>query len=516
LRSEEERGRLSQKELVIRDFERSQSTMIEPLRPSIKLLSDALLRKIVDESYQLLERTGVFIENREAVKLLRDAGARVEASSGRAFIPAKVVDRALATAPKSIMLYDARGEKSFLVGGDEVHFDPGSAALSLFDHQTQSERKAVTADVVRFSSLVQRLENFHFQSTGLISSDVPETISDCYRLYIGLQYCSKPIVTGLFVVEGFKPMFEMLVAVRGSETKLKEKPLAIFDACPSPPLKWSNLTTQSLIDCARAGIPSELVSMPLTGATAPVTLAGSLVQLTAENLAGVVITQLAMPGAPVIFGGSPSCFDMHTANPPMGAIETMMIDSAYSQIGKSFGLPTHAYMGLSDSKCVDAQAGLESGMGSLLAALAGINVVSGGGMMDYESTQSFEKLVIDNDICGMAYRCIEGISQRDDPIALDLFAEPVSEIDFLTHPHTLQWHQVEQRYPRVINRDGYEGWVQSGKQSLAERASVEVGKLLKGKAEPVVTDEVKRELRGIMERHARKFGLAELPAFGHP
>jgi len=486
--------------------------MIEPLRPSIKLLSDALLGKIVGESYQLLERTGVFVENREATRLLLEAGAKVDTSSGRAFISAKLIDGALATAPKKFTLYDAHGEKSFLVAGNDVHFDPGSAGLRLFDHQTQSERKAITADLVHFSSLVQRLEHFHFQSTGLISGDVPETISDCYRLFIALQYCSKPVVTGLFVVEGFRPMLEMLVAVRGSAASLKERPLAIFDACPSPPLKWSNLTAQSLIDCARAGIPSELVSMPLTGATAPVTLAGSLVQLTAENLAGVVITQLAMPGAPVIFGGSPSCFDMRTANPPMGAIETMMIDSAYSQIGKSLGLPTHAYMGLSDSKCVDAQAGLESGMGALLAALSGINVVSGGGMMDYESAQSFEKLVIDNEICGMAYRLIAGISQRDEPIALDLFTGSMNEIDFLTHPHTLQWHQVEQRYPRVINRDGYGGWVQSGKPSLADRASLEVERLLEEGEEPILSVDVRSELRKIMERHARKFGLADLPA----
>lgn len=485
--------------------------MIEPLRPSIRLLSDAFLKKIVAEGYQLLERTGVFIENEEAMKLFRAAGAKIDDLSRRVFIPGKLIDQALSSAPRTITLYDAREEQSFLVGGDEVHFDPGSAALRIFDHQTQSERKPVTQDLVRFSSLIQRLENFHFQSTGLISSDVPETVADCYRLFIGLQYCSKPIVTGLFVVEGLKPMFEMLAAVRGSAAKLEEKPLAIFDACPSPPLKWSNLTTQSLIDCARAGIPSELVSMPLTGATAPVTLAGSLVQLTAENLAGVVITQLAMPGAPVIFGGSPSCFDMHTANPPMGAIETMMIDSAYSQIGKSLGLPTHAYMGLSDSKCVDAQAGLESGMGAILAALSGINVVSGGGMMDFESTQSLEKLVIDNDICGMAYRLIQGISQRDEPIALDLFSDSVSENDFLTHPHTLQWHLVEQRYSHVINRDGYDQWVQSGKPSLVERASLQVEKLLSEKQDPILSTNMRSELRKIMENHAKHSDLEMLP-----
>ncbi|MBF8297143.1 MAG: mttB, partial [Bacteroidetes bacterium] len=448
--------------------------LTEPLRPSVRFLSDSLIDKIVDESCQLLEHIGVFVENQEAMELFLEAGAKADPSSRRVYIPRKLVDDALKYAPRTITLFDARGEKSFLIGGDEIHFDPGSTALRLFDHRTQCERNAVTADLVRFSSLIQRLENFHFQSTGLISSDVPEAISDCHRLFIALQYCSKPIVTGLFVVEGFKPMLDMLVAVRGSAAKLKEQPLAIFDACPSPPLKWSNLTSQSLIECARAGIPSELVSMPLTGATAPITLTGSLVQLTAENLAGVVITQLAMPGAPVIFGGSPSCFDMHTANPPMGAIETMMIDSAYSQIGKSLGLPTHAYIGLSDSKCVDAQAGLETGMGAVLAALSGINVISGGGMMDFESTQSLEKLVIDNDICGMAYRMIGGISQRDETMALDLFLEGGAGIDFLTHPHTLRWHLEEQKYPEIINRDGYQQWIDEGKPTLADRAAAKV------------------------------------------
>ena len=485
--------------------------MIPPLRPTTRLLSEQSAGTIIDESLQVLDRVGVFFENDEAVELLREAGSGFDPASRRVFIHAPLVRQALATAPHTITMFDAGGEKSFVLGGDEIHFDPGSSALRLFDHTTQTEREAVTADLVRFHRLVQELENFHFQSTGLISSDVPESIADCYRLYIALQFCSKPIVTGLFKIEGFKPMYEMLAAVRGGPEGLRSKPLAIFDACPSPPLKWSNLTAQSLLDCARAGIPSELVSMPLTGATAPVTLAGSLVQLTAENLAGVVITQLSASGAPVIFGGSPSCFDMHTANPPMGAMETMMIDAAFSQIGKQLGLPTHAYIGLSDSKCVDAQAGLETGIGAILGALSGINLMSGGGMMDYESAQSFEKLVIDNDICGMAYRLVQGIAQRDEPIALDLYSEPQSETEFLTHPHTLLWHSIEQKYPAIINRDSYDLWVQSGKPSLADRASSQVHKILEMGQPSLLSIDVRTQLRSIMESYARKHGLPELP-----
>ena len=485
--------------------------MIKSIRPTIKLLSEKLIDKILDEAYHLLEKKGVFAENEEALKLLSDAGAKIDLSSRRAYIPLQLIEKALSSAPSEICMYDSDEKNSYVIGGDNTHFDPGSAAVTIFDHKTQSQRKPITKDLIQFSRLTQKLEHFHLQSTALISSDVPEEIADCYRLYIILQYCSKPVVTGTFLIEGFKPMYEMLVAIRGNVKNLKEKPLAIFDACPSPPLKWSNLTAQTLIDCARANIPSELVSMSLTGATSPITLTGALVQHVVENLSGLVISQIANPGAPIIFGGSPSSFDMRTGTTPMGAIETMMLDSAYAQIGKRLGLPTHAYMGLSDAKCVDTQAGLESGIGTILAALSGINVVSGGGMMDFESCQSLEKLVIDNEICGMAYRLIEGISQRDEPIALDLLSELKENTSFLTHPNTRKWYRVEHTFPKLLDRGNYGQWENSGKKTLSERASEYVGKLLSQKDEPILPNEIKKEIRKIMSTYAKSLGIERLP-----
>ena len=489
--------------------------MIDPVRPSIRLLSRQLEDRIIDEGFEVLAKVGVFVENDEALELLLDGGATREGKGRRVFISRGLVERALSLVPHAITLWDIPCKRSYLVGGDEVHFDPGSAALRIFDHALQAEREADTRDVVRFCRLTDRLENFHFQSTGLISSDVPEKASDCYRLFLGLRHCSKPVVTGTFVMEGFRPMAEMLAAVRGGADRLRSLPVAIFDACPSPPLKWSRLTAQSVVDCARAGIPSEFVSMPLTGATSPVTLTGALVQHTAESLSGVVIAQLAGPGAPLIYGGSPSSFDMRSGTPPMGAVETMMIDAAYAQIGKKLGLPTHAYMGLSDAKCVDAQAGLESGIGAILAALSGVNVVSGGGMMDFESCQSLEKLVIDNEICGMAYRLIEGIRQRDDHMAIDLLAEIIAGGDFLTHDHTLEWFRIEHRYPAIIDRGNHQQWIDAGRPELADRASARVAALLGNDERPIIEKRLSDELGKIMATHAKQFGMEHLPAAEH-
>jgi trimethylamine--corrinoid protein Co-methyltransferase len=486
--------------------------MIKAKRPKLELLSRPFIKKIVAEALVLLEKQGVFVENKEALRLLREAGMKIDEPAKRALISPELVEKCLSTAPAVIKLYDRFGDKEFIVGEDWVHFNPGSAAVTILDHGTQAERKAVTDDLVRFTRLVDCLPNYDFQSTGLISSDVPEEIADSYRLYICLQYSSKPAVTGTFRVEGFQPMYEMLLAVRGSAKSLAERPLAIFDACPSPPLKWSNLTTQSLIDCARAGIPSELISMGLTGATSPVTIAGTLVQHVAENLSGLVIAHLAQQGAPVIFGGSPSSFDMRRGTTPMGAIETMMIDSAYAQIGKYLRLPTHAYMGLSDAKVNDAQAGLESGTGAVLAALAGINVVSGPGMLDFESAQSLEKLVIDNEICGMAYRLIEGISQRDEPLALDLFQDFRQGTQFLTMPHTRKWYREEHIFPSITDRETYDGWVSLGKKSMTDRASEEAERLLREHQAALPDEAVMRELGKIMKREARNAGLTDLPA----
>jgi len=490
--------------------------MIETRRPKIELLSEKLIRKIIDEALSILEKHGVFVENKKALELLQEAGMEVDELTQRVHITPQLVEDSLSSTPASIKMYDRDGEKEYSVGGDEVHFDPGSTAVTILDSQTEQERKAVTDDLIRFARLTDCLEHIHFQSTGLISTDIPEAVSDSYRLYIGLQYSKKPIVTGTFRIEGFRPMHKMLVAVRGSEQKLEEKPLAIFDACPSPPLKWSNLTAQSLIDSARAGIPSELISMGMTGATSPITIAGTLVQHVVENLSGLVICQLAKKGAPVIFGGCPTSFDMRKGTTPIGSIETMMIDSAYAQIGKHLDLPTHSYMGMSDAKITDMQAGFETGIGAILAATAGVNVISGAGILDFIRCQSLEKLMIDNEICGMAYRLIEGISQRDDPIALDLFDGFDANTQFLSMPHTREWLRKEHTYPKLIDRDPYDIWASLGSKTIITRAKEEMESLLQ-KITPSLPDAgIQEELQEIMLSETQKYGLSSLPEIVTP
>jgi len=486
--------------------------MIPALRPKLEFLSPALVDQILGEAYQILEHTGVFFENEEARALFRKAGQDVDDDSQRVRFSRRLVQSALVSTPASIELYDRSGNRSYRIGGDDVHFDPGSSGTRVLDQATGRERKPETADLVKIARLTEVLSHLDFQSTSLVSADVPGEIADDYRLYLALLYSAKPVVTGTFRVSGFQPMFEMLCAVRGGAEALKEKPLAIFDACPSPPLRWSRLTSQSLIDCARAGIPSELISMGMTGATSPATIAGTLVQHVVENLAGLTLAQLAQPGAPVIFGGSPSSFDMRQGTTPMGAIETMMIDCAYAQLGKRLGLPTHAYMALSDAKTNDAQAGFETGIGAVLAALAGINVVSGPGMLDYESTISLEKMVIDDEICALALRLVDGIVPREEILAAHLFENFGPETNFLTMPHTRKWYRAEHLLPIVVDRDPYDAWTAKGGKTITDRGADRVRALLAENPPNLLSADVASELRRIMETDARFNGAGPLPS----
>lgn len=475
--------------------------------PEFKVLSADVLEQIISEALDVLEKVGFYVENDEALSLLGDNGMRIDKKKRRVYCPGGKLEELISQSPGSIAFYNREAHSAFVLGDDNVVYTPGSAALNLLDHGSMKIRSAQTQDGKVFHKLVQNLKFIRAQSTALIYGDVPHEIVDSYRLYLALLYCSKPIVTGTFRKESLSVMKDLLVAVRGTEKSLQDKPLAIFDACPSPPLKWSDLTAQSLIDCARLGIPSEIISMPIAGATAPVTLKDALVQHTAENVSGILIAQAASPGAPVIYGGSPSILDMSQGTTPMGAVETMLLCCAFSQVGKYFNLPTHAYMGLSDAKLADYQAGAESAIGIILASLSGINMVAGAGMLNFESCQSFEKLVLDNELCGMADRFHMGISAGGETAAVDLINMILSTEDALGNPHTLEWFRKELFFPgKTIDRSALKSKEIKSGMGAIDRAAHCISEIIDQTKDEIETD-LKQQLYKIMENEAKRWNF---------
>ncbi len=257
--------------------------------------------------------------------------------------------------------------------------------------------------------------------------------------------------------------------------------------------------------------------MPLAGFTSPVSLVGTLIQHTAEVLSGVVLAQCAAPGAPVLFGGSPAVFDLRYETTPMGAVETQMLDVALAAIGKALGLPVQAYVALSDAKQLDAQAGLESAMGATLAALAGVNSVSGPGMLDFENCHSTAKLVLDNEICGMARRLVRGLEVRDDFPAGPLLGELLADGHLLIARHTRRHLRDEISFPGpAIDRASRSRWVADGSRGLAERLAAEVERLAVAGAVPFLPREVAAALSEVMLHEARRHGMTTLPSWSEP
>ncbi len=466
------------------------------IRPTINLLNDDYKSKILEEAERILETQGVFIENQDAFELFQDEGLKSKKS--RFYIPKDIIKRCLQSVPEEIKLYDREGENYLSLRKNNIHFDPGSAAILILDENTGKIRDAQSEDFIRFSKILEHLKYIDAQSTALIYQDYPKEAQDWHRLYLALTYCHKPVITGTFRKESFSIMRDLLMTCRLSEKDLANKPLAIFDACPSPPLKWSDLTTQSVIDAAKSMIPSEFVSMPLAGASAPITLLGSITQHCAESLAGVVIAQLSRKGAPIIWGGSPAILDMKTGTTPMGAIETMMINLGDIEMGKFLNLPTHAYMSLSDSKVPDAQAGFEAGMGALLAGIAGINMISGPGMLDFESTQSIEKLLIDNEICGMVKRFLRGIKDYGSPFASEILKDYDDKQELLSHPSTLKLFREELFFTGpIVDRATRDSWRVLGSNSARNRAREEALKLERKPPLKPIEEDLSRELTRI-------------------
>jgi trimethylamine--corrinoid protein Co-methyltransferase len=482
------------------------------LQPQFRILSDELVPQIIGEAFQLMMDPGIKVQLKEARALLADAGASLDAAREVVQIPEQIARKALDTVPRKFNLYDQDGNPSVRYAGDAVHFDPGSSGVNVLDADTLKHRPATTDDLIKVIQIADVLSQYDAQSTALVCSEIPKEIGDLYRLYLVLLFSKKPIVTGAFSAQNTNVMIDMLATFSGGRQKLAQKPTAVFDVCPTPPLIWSDFGAQSLLDLARAGIPAQIVSMPLAGAAAPITLLGSVVQHAAECISGMTIHQLAQPGAPIVWGGAPAIMDMRHGTTPMGAIETAMIDAAYAQVGKSFGFPTHAYMGASDTKIVDYQAGLESGTTAMIGALAGINMISGAGMLDFLACVSPEKLVIDAEAIGMAKRMLEGMQVHTDPLASDMYAGINFKGEFLKQPLTRQLLKEEQYMPSaVIDRGSIRTWEQNGATDTFARAQVRLEQLIDSYQPPDYPQEQVTELQKRVSALAREAGMNQLP-----
>ena len=470
------------------------------MRPTLNILNDGLIFSILTEAKRIMAETGMEIRGPVMKARLLDHGLKTDASGVRVLFPPDVVDKAIADAPKSFTLFDRDGIPYTEIGGNNVHFVPGSSGLKITDHRTGETRLSNSKDFIEYARICDGLEHIAYLATAFSTNkDIESQVSDAWRLYMTLTTSKKPVVSGAFSEHGVPRMADMLQMFRADRADLIAKPMSIFTITATGNFRYGEDSCQNMLDCVGAGIPIEIVPVTLMGLIAPVTLVGALVFHCVDVLTGITMAQIVKPGAPVLFGGAPATFHMQAASSPMAAIEAQHLNVAYVAIAKSMGLPTQAYMALSDSKMLDAQAGGETFSSALLAAIAGVNSVSGPGMLDFVLTFSLPKLVFDNEVCGQALHFVREIEVLNDLPTADLVADLMREDHLITSPHTLeQWPNQLYLTDPVIDRENREAWEQKGSVELDQRACSEVERRLTMYT-PIETDpEIDKAMRDVV------------------
>ena len=436
-----------------------------------KPLTDDQVQRIHQAALSILERTGVQVEEPEARRLFQEAGADV--TDDRVRLPRSLVEDAVDWAPSRVVLAGRDPKWDLELEDARVHIGTGGAALTVLDLETGQPRPAVLRDVAELARLVDALDNIHFYLVPVYPTDMGKENVDINQYYAGLANTTKHVQSGVYSVEGIRDTVEMCERIMGGADALRERPIVSFITCwIVSPLKFATDVTTLLIETCRQRIPVVLSAAPMAGSTAPVTLAGMLAQLTAEQLSGVVLTQLAQRGTPLLIGPIPATADMKTGRYLGGSAEFGLTNAAMAQMGQFYRLPLYNSAGMTDAKLPDVQAGFEKAMSAVLAALAGSNFIHhAAGMLENMSSVAAEQFVIDNDILGMVMRVVRGIEVNDETLALDVIDEVGPGGHYLMAKHTLRHMRSELYYPsNVVDRQGWDMWQQDGALDAQERA----------------------------------------------
>jgi len=438
-----------------------------------KPLTNKQVKQIHDASLAILQNTGVQVEEPEALRQFKGAGANIDGNRVR--LPRSLVEEAVDKAPSRVVLAGRNSKHDLILEGARVHLGTGGAALAVLDLETGKIRKAVLRDVADTARLVDALDNIHFYLLPIYPTDLPEETVEINKYYAALANTTKHIQAGAYTIQGIRDVMEMCEHISGGVEPLHERPIVSFiTSWMISPLKFATDVTKLLIEICRQRMPVVLSAAPMAGSTAPVTLAGMLAQLNAEQLAGLVLTQLVQPGCPVLIGPIPATTDLRSGRYLGGSVELGLCNAAITQLAHFYQVPIYNSAGMTDAKLPDIQAGVEKAQSVIQVALAGANFIHhAAGMLENMSTIAYEQFVIDNEILGMAMRAVRGIEVNDETLALQVIDRVGPGGHYLMDEHTLRYMRTEHHLPSaVFNRLGRETWEQTGAGDTWARAKV--------------------------------------------
>jgi len=470
--------------------------------PTFDVLSEDEIEAIYFAALRVLYETGVRVYEKEGVEVAYSGGAIVEDTqddSSLVKMPPWMVDRALTTLPKKVVVYGPDRNNRMELFKNQIYFGAGSDTPFTIDPYSNKRRRATYKDVKNFARLAEALPNIDFHmSLGIVQDSAVGTY-DRWQYLAMLEGTTKPINITAVDLDGVRDQLEMAYIRLGGKEEWRKGPIFSLYIEPVSPLSHSEEVVQKLLFASDNEIPFVYTPCPLSGATAPSTLAGTAVQALTESLFGIVLSQLRKPGAQVIIGGLMSNMDMKTAVYCYGSPEMALLSAAYTQITKWLGVPEYETAGCSDAKMFDEQAAMEATINISTAALVGGNMIHDVGYIEQGLTSSMEMMVASDEIIDMVKRIMRGIPVTDETKALDVMEEIGPGGHYLEHDHTYNRFRTEIWRPKMIDRQVYENWELSGSKTYRQRVHERTIEILETETEPILDEAMFKELRRVCE-----------------
>lgn len=464
----------------------------------LKILSNEEVSRIHDAALGVLEKTGLIIHHEELLKKLLDAGFKVNENKKRVWFPPTLVEDYVRKVPNSFVMASPTGKFDVEIKEGRTYTRSISGCFKIFNSRTKKCRTATLEDSVKATRLLDALENISFCGGSLYPWTEPAPIRDISLLKIMFENTEKHIFLQPYGLKNMKYMIEMMDIVAGGDG-LKGSIISV-NAAPTSPLQYSGNELDILVEAAKRNIPVEIGSTPLAGATGPVTLAGQLTLEHAEILAGVVISQITNPGAPVIYEPRPNNMDMGTNNALWGSVEWGLSSAASQQLASHCGLVTDLSGTTTESKITDEQAGIEKSLNAVIVALVRPNIISGMGFLETINTLSFEQLVIDDEICARVFRVLRGVEVDKETIADEVIQKVGPGGNFLTEDHTLKYFRKEHLLDTLFDRNVRARWEESGSPDIVDVSREKAEQIIKEHRAAHLSKEVQKELALVLKK----------------
>ena len=432
------------------------------------------IQRIHQAVLDALENIGLADAPPSGIEYMTGAGASL-GTDGRLRFPRALIEDTIAAANRSITLFSRDRKNDLDLSGSKVHYGTAGAAVHVVDLEGNNYRESTVQDLFDAARLVDKLDNIHFLQRPMVCRDIPNNREmDLNTLYTCCAGTTKHVGVSfteeLFAKDGFK----LLHMIAGGEEKWRERPFVSNSNCfVVPPMKFATESCLVMEECIRQGMPILLLSAGQAGATAPAPIAGTIVQAVAECLAGLVYVSAIKPGHSAIFGTWPFVSDLRTGAMSGGSGEQALLTAGCAQMHQFYDLPGGAAAGIADAKLPDMQAGWEQATSSVMAGLAGLNMVyEAAGMHASLLGFCLESLVLGDDLLGQAMRCVRGIEVTEDSVSIDVIRETClsGPGHYLGSDQTLSLMQTEYIYPALGDRTSPKEWDELGKPDLIQKA----------------------------------------------